>query len=118
LLFSLDTADKQQCENTGAATANVLTLKRSWKKGHQILEPIRSLLSNSIKNASTTICKLVLIFLPQFLYNRLYFSSPPKELSTTKRVGITTNLCKLLRLATSIVAPIIFFIAAENVSPV
>ena len=82
------------------------------------LEPVQSLLSNSVKKASTTICKLVLIFLSQFFHNRLYFSSQPKERSTTQRFGITTNLCKSLRLATSTVAPIIFFIAVENGSPV
>ena len=82
------------------------------------LEPVQSLFKSNTKKASTTICKLVLIFLSQFFHNHRHFSNQPNDLSTTQRFGITANLCNSLRLATSTVAPIMFFISVENFSPV
>jgi len=65
------------------------------------LEPVQNLFSSNAKNASTTICKLVLIFLSQFFHKRRHFSSQAKERSTTQRFGSTTNLCNSFRLTTS-----------------
>jgi len=51
-----------------------------------------------------TNCKLELSFLLQFFHNRRHFSSHRKDLSTTHRLGKTTNMCSSLRLTTCTVA--------------
>ncbi|CAN5304461.1 hypothetical protein BH10PSE19_BH10PSE19_10470 [soil metagenome] len=84
----------------------------------QRLEPVQSLFNSNTKKAKTTICKLVFIFLSQFFHKRRHFSNQANDLSTTHRFGITANLCNSLRLATSTVALIIFFISFEKFSPV
>src|SRR6185295_17828476 len=75
-------------------SASVCPLRRDFLKCFNIIYLVLYILlrNNPIK-ASTTICKLVLIFLSQFFHNRRYFSSHAKERSTTQRFGITTNLC-------------------------
>ena len=40
-----------------------------------------------------TNCKLELSFLSQFFHHRRHFSSYPKDLSTTHRLGKMTNAC-------------------------
>lgn len=84
------------CEATGEVLRKGMELL-----GLKVLEPVQNLFSSNAKNASTTICKLVLIFLSQFFHKRRHFSSQAKERSTTQRFGSTTNLCNSFRLTTS-----------------
>ena len=68
---------------------NFLSYKMVLNLLINLLEPVQSLLSNNTKKESTTICKLVLIFLSQFFHKRQHFSNQPKDLSTTQRFGMT-----------------------------
>lgn len=62
--------------------------------------------------------RLVFSLRSQFFQRRRYFSSPPKERSTTHLLGKTANVWSSLRLATSTAAPMVFFTPAAKGSPV
>ena len=49
--------------------------------------------------------RLVLSFRSQFFHSRLHFSSQANDRSTIQRLGITSKLCRALRLTTCTVAP-------------
>jgi transposase InsO family protein len=63
------------------------------------LEPVQSLLSNRVKKAKCTNCKLVLSLRSQFFQSLRFFSNHAKLRSTTQRWGMTSNVCSSLRLA-------------------
>jgi hypothetical protein len=65
-----------------------------------ILEPVHDLLSRRTRKARWTNCKLVLSFRSQFFHSLRHFSSHPKDLSTTQRLGKTTKVCSSLRWTT------------------
>ena len=65
----------------------------------ELLEPVQNLFNKIVKKASTVICRLVAIFLSQFFHSRRNFSNQANALSTTQRLGRTTNRCGSLRLA-------------------
>jgi AAHS family benzoate transporter-like MFS transporter len=70
-----------------------------------VLERAQYLFNRRARNARTMNCSLVCSFRSQFFQRRRHFSSHAKDLSTTQRCGITSNLCNSLRLATCTAAP-------------
>ncbi len=83
-------ANMSATKSAGMVLAGVIDKYPSLKA---FSEPVQSLCSNNAKKARWTNCRLVLSLRSQFFHSRRHFSNHAKERSTTRRFGITENMC-------------------------